>query len=136
MIEWLQLNETTVWWLVAISVATFALSLIAIPWLIVQIPSDYFVHNRRHVLPWAHYHPVIRLLLLLLKNSFGLLLVAAGVVMLVLPGQGLFTILIGMTLINFPGKYRLERWLASRPPLLRSINWLRQRAGHRPLEFD
>jgi hypothetical protein len=39
-------------------------------------------------------------------------------------------------LLNFPGKYRLERWIAARRPVLRSINWLRRRAGRAPLVPD
>jgi len=60
----------------------------------------------------------------------------AGIIMLVLPGQGIFTILIGIMLLNFPGKYRLERWIVARRPVLRSINWLRRRAGRAPLVPD
>jgi len=75
-------------------------------------------------------------MLLIGKNALGYILVVAGIIMLVLPGQGIFTILIGIMLLNFPGKYQLERWLATRGPVLRSINWLRQRAGRAPLVPD
>jgi hypothetical protein len=37
-------------------------------------------------------------------------------------------------LLDFPGKYRLERWLATRRAVWRSINWLRRRAGREPLQ--
>ena len=53
--------------------------------------------------------------------------------MLVLPGQGILTIIIGIMFINFPGKYRLERWVVLRGPVLTIINRLRHRAGHAPL---
>ena len=53
--------------------------------------------------------------------------------MLVLPGQGILTILIGIMFINFPGKYRLERWVVLRAPVLNVINKMRHRAGHAPL---
>jgi hypothetical protein len=66
---------------------------------------------------------------LIAKNLAGVTLLAAGLVMLLTPGQGLLTIVVGITLINFPGKMRFERWLATRPPVWRSINWLRERAG-------
>jgi hypothetical protein len=68
------------------------------------------------------------------KNLLGILLALAGLVMLVVPGQGLLTLVAGLMLVDFPGKYRLERWLATRPPVWRSINWLRRRAGREPLE--
>ena len=52
-----------------------------------------------------------------------------GLAMLVLPGQGIWSILIGLSLINFPGKYQVERALVSRPTVHRSLNWVRRRAG-------
>jgi len=53
--------------------------------------------------------------------------------MLVLPGQGLLTIFVGLMLLDFPGKYQVERRAVSYKPILRSINWLRQRVGRDPL---
>jgi hypothetical protein len=62
--------------------------------------------------------------------------IAAGIAMLVLPGQGLLTILIGFLMLDFPGKYRVEKWLVSRRRLLGAINWLRRRAGRVPLRIS
>jgi hypothetical protein len=45
----------------------------------------------------------------------------------------MLTILIGVMLLNFPGKRRLERWLVSRPRVLPVINRLRARFGKPPL---
>ena len=55
---------------------------------------------------------------------------------ILLPGQGIFTILIGVMLLNFPGKYQLEQWIVARRPVLHSINWLRRRAGRAALVLD
>jgi hypothetical protein len=49
--------------------------------------------------------------------------------MLVLPGQGLLTIIIGLVLMEFPGKYHAERWVINRPAVLAAINWIRLKAG-------
>ena len=133
MIEWIQSNETLVWWLVASSAFTFVASLILVPMLVVRIPADYFAHRKRHHKRPEKYPPVIREIVLVIKNVLGLILFCAGILMLVLPGQGLFTMFIGMIMINFPGKYKLERWIVERGPILKSINWLRRRAGHEPL---
>ena len=59
----------------------------------------------------------------------------AGIVMLFVPGQGLITIFAGLILMNYPGKYRLERWIIRRPLLLRTVNALRVKRGADPLEF-
>ena len=129
MIEWIQSNETVLWWLAASTVVTFIATLIAVPILVVRIPPDYFSRRKNHPRLWANHHPVVRAMLLTGKNALGLVFVVAGFIMLVLPGQGIFTILIGIMLLNFPGKYRLEWWVVTRGPVLRSINWLRRRAG-------
>jgi len=128
-----QAHRAMLWWLAALSVLLFIATLILVPILVVRIPPDYFAHKRARPLLWAAHHPVIRLLLLFGKNLVGLLLVVAGLAMLVLPGQGMLTLLVGIALLDFPGKWRLERWVVTRPPVLRSINWLRQRRGHPPL---
>ncbi|MCM2375182.1 PGPGW domain-containing protein [Aporhodopirellula aestuarii] len=78
---------------------------------------------------------ILHLTLLALKNTLGVFLLVIGISMLVLPGQGLLTILIGLSLLDFPGKYRLERYLVTRPPVFKSLNWLRQRAGNPPFEM-
>lgn len=129
MIEWIQNNDTALWWLAASTTITFIATLIAVPILVVRIPADYFSRRKRHPRLWANHHPFVRVMLLIGKNALGLVFVVAGIIMLVLPGQGIFTILIGIMLLNFPGKYRLEWWVVTRDPVLRSINWLRRRAG-------
>lgn len=55
--------------------------------------------------------------------------------MLVLPGQGLLTLLLGITMIDFPGKRKLELWLIRKAPLNDAANWLRNQYGHSPLRL-
>jgi hypothetical protein len=64
-------------------------------------------------------------------NAAGSLFIVAGIAMLVLPGQGVITIVVGLLLIDFPGKFRLERWLARRRPLMRGITWIRSRTNEK-----
>jgi hypothetical protein len=78
-------------------------------------------------------HPRLSFLLTVIKNLIGGVFILAGLVMLVLPGQGLLTILIGITLTNFPGKYKLEQGLARRRSILRAMNWIRGKAHRTPL---
>ncbi len=134
MLDSIALNETTIWFLALFSIVSFVGSLMLIPVLVVRIPEDYFAEEHRHRWePWAHEHPVIRWSLLIAKNLLGYLFIILGIAMLVLPGQGVLTIVIGIMFINFPGKYRLERWVVMREPVLRTVNRLRQRAGRPPL---
>jgi len=133
--EWITANET---WMVGLTVASagmFAVSLVLTLWLIGRLPADYFMHERRPTPPWAKLHPSIRWLALIGKNLLGAVLILAGVAMLVLPGQGLATIAFGLLIMDFPGKYRLQRWLVARPRVARGLNWLRRKGGHPPLHF-
>jgi hypothetical protein len=123
-------------WLAAASALMFAVSILVIPLVAARIPAGYFCAHRRGPTGWRKRHPVLRLCVLVLKNVLGLALVLAGVLMLFLPGQGLLTIFLGIMLMDFPGKYRLERYIISRGPVLRGINWLRQRSGVAPLVVE
>ena len=72
----------------------------------------------------------------MLKNLVGGILLLGGIAMLVLPGQGLLTMLIGVSLMDFPGKRTIERKLVSRPVILETINRVRQRFDRPPLLIE
>ena len=133
MIEWIKGHETAILWMTGISIITFIATLIAVPWLVVRIPSDYFSHKRRFKKLWGEQNFLVRCVILIVKNLLGYILIVTGAVLLAIPGPGMLTILIGIIFIDFPGKYRFERWIVTRPSVLRSINWLRRRAGRAPL---
>ncbi len=133
--HWIGSHETLLWWLGAASVLTFVGSLIAIPWLVARIPADYFTHEGRPSLPFFGRHPLVRVTALVAKNVLGMAFLAAGLAMLVLPGQGILTILIGVSLLNFPGKRGLELSVIRQPTVHQSLNWIRQRAGSPPLKL-
>ena len=71
---------------------------------------------------------------MLIKNIFGYSLIVGGIFMLVLPGQGLFTIFIGLMLSNYPGKYYIEKRFIAIPSVLQSINCLRSKSNKPPLK--
>ncbi len=118
--------------LAGLSILLFLGSLLLIPWMVCRLPSDYF-HTPHHI-PLEHWRhkPRTRLTLLVLKNCLGGLLLLAGIAMLVLPGQGLLTMLMGLMLIDFPAKYRLKRKAVEWPPLFRVLNKLREKRGLSP----
>jgi len=129
--EWLRAHQELLWWMGAFSIATLVVSALVCPILIARLPADHFVREER---PPGSRSPARRLAALA-RNLLGWLLVAAGVAMLLLPGQGILTILIGLTLIGFPGKRRVERRLARIPLVRRTLGWIRRRAGRPPLRF-
>lgn len=123
------------WWLVPLSVFVFFASIAAVSAIVVRMPVDYFRGERRERDPFPGLHPLLRRALRMSRQGLGVALIVVGIVMLITPGQGLLTILIGLTLLDFKGKYALERRLVRKPPVLRAINWLRKRAGRAPLEL-
>lgn len=104
-------------------------TLVAVPLVVTRLPADYFSRDTRRE-PRGQRPAWLALLLAPAKNAVGFVLVIFGIIMLVTPGQGLLTLLVGLLLMNFPGKFRLERWLVSRPGVLAALNWLRRRTGH------
>jgi hypothetical protein len=120
-------------WLIApFSILMFVGTLALLPYLLIRLPTDYFIS--RPITEWPTRHPLVHLMLVVGKNLLGVLLMGLGFVMLVLPGQGLLTILLGIILMDFPGKRNLERRLIRYKPLLKSANWLRQRYNKPPFE--
>jgi len=132
---WVRDHETIIPWLAIFSVLTFIGSLIVIPILVIHIPQKYFLHQKRNPAGNPAQNPGLRLLILIIKNVFGVLFVLAGIAMLVLPGQGLLTILIGVILVDFPGKYALERKIIRQKLVLSAINRLRARTGRSPIQI-
>jgi thiosulfate reductase cytochrome b subunit len=133
--DWIQNHEAVMWWLAAASVIFFLASLIAAPLVAIKIPPDYFTKPRKDRKILAVQNPVLKTGLKIVKNIVGYVFIVAGLLMLVLPGQGVLTILIGVILADFPGKDRMLIWLVRRGSVIKSINWLRKRARAKPLEL-
>lgn len=133
---WFNENETLLLWLGALSVLAFIVTLATLPYLVTRIPPDYFHRRHPFLAHWAGSRPVLRWVLFTVKNLVGVIVLFCGIAMLVLPGQGLITIFIGLMLMNFPGKFAFERWLVSRRGVLRAINWMRVRSQHPPLTLS
>ena len=102
---------------------------------LVQLPATYFLDDDHNV-PRPSDRGFLYWTLLILKNLLGAVLVVAGAVMLFTPGQGILTILIGIMLLTFPGKRRLERKLVAQPHVLDAINRLRARFAKPPLVIE
>ena len=107
---------------------TFTGSLAVVSFIMVKIPPDYFKpDNPRTIMP--NRHQAVRSLAILARNVLGAFLVLLGIVMSLpgVPGQGLLTILLGVMLLDFPGKRALEYKLVSKPRVRDAINKLRRK---------
>jgi hypothetical protein len=116
---------------------TFSGSLAVISFILVRVPSTYFQESHPRDF-WVERHAVIRWAGVIGKNLLGTVLVLLGVLMSIpgVPGQGILTILLGVMLLDFPGKRQLELKLVSRPMILEKINRLRDKFSKPPLVLD
>lgn len=118
--------------LTILSLVFFVGSLIAIPFILVRLPADFF--DIRVPRPWMKdHHPVLRLVGHLVKNVVGVIFLFAGFLMLFLPGQGILTMLIGISMLDFPGKRKLEARMIGQPTVLHAINSMREKFSKPPL---
>ena len=124
-------STETLIWLAALSIVLFIGTLIAIPFILVRLSADYF--DLRVPRPWMQdHHPVLRVVGHIVKNVIGAVFLFAGFLMLFLPGQGVLTMLIGVSMLDFPGKRKLEAKLISQPAVLSVVNSMRKRRGKPP----
>ncbi len=133
--DWLEAAVTpqVVTALFVFSLVTLIATVVGVPWFFCRIPPEHFLDENRRSIIATPAGSKWRPLLIVLKNVVGVALVLLGLLLLVLPGQGLLTIIVGLLLVNFPGKRRFEVWLVSRDPVFRGINLMRRRARREPL---
>ena len=129
--QWREFAFANAEWFALASVLGFLIGISIVPFLVTRIPANYFTHEERHVI--NRRFPITSLILLAFKNAIGAVFVVVGILLLFLPGQGLLTLLLGLMIMNYPGKYELERWLVMRPKVLPAINWIRAKRNHPPL---
>lgn len=133
--SWLHAHEIALAWAGFISLLTLVGSALAVPIMIRRIPHDYFLENSEATQRMRRQHPALRMAVLILKNVLGLILLVTGFIMLLIPGQGMLTMLAGILLLNFPGKRRFEVWLIRRKAIYRTVNWIRRRANQKSLSL-
>src|SRR5437763_904229 len=124
-------------WGVGLFVVTFSASLAVTAWILVKLPANYFSASHRFQF-FADRAPALRIAGLVGKNLLGAVLFVLGVIMSLpgVPGQGILTILLGLMLMDIPGKHKPERKLLSRPKVRNTINRIRARFHKKPLELD
>jgi hypothetical protein len=133
LIEIFNVYKNLIFWFGSISLFVFLFSLISIKWLVSLIPEDHFINKKDSKIKTSNIF--IWYMVLIFKNLIGYSLILGGIMMLVLPGQGLFTIIIGLMMSNYPGKYSIEKKFIAIPTILKSINWLRGKSNKPPIRI-
>lgn len=119
-------------WLSIASIVIVAGSTLALPFLILRLPEDHFA---KHEESEGDEKPRVSVKTIA-RNVLGVALFVTGVVMLVVPGPGVMMILAALTVMDFPGRKRLERRLVSTGPVLHAMNRLRAWGKKPPLRLD
>lgn len=119
--EWLLL-------LSVLSVLMLVASVLLVPWLVIRAPRDVFVRDA------PPERGPLALVLLLLRNLLGAVLFVAGLLMLVLPGQGVITMVVALCLADVPRKRALLRRIVARRTVWRTLAWIRAKAGVPPFD--
>ena len=142
MIDWLSEHWAALSWSnIGLGVALFLISLTvsfaAIGVVMVKIPENYFSpHYKRDFLPDSPW--IVRWGAVILKNILGVFLILLGIVLSLpgVPGQGILTILLGLIMIDIPGKRPIEAKIIERPTVLAAINKLRAKYDKPALVLD
>lgn len=128
---WIENNQLLLGSIAGLSTVLLLLTIVATPRLVSKLPSDYFYTRPSQ----AKNRSIASLVLLSTRSVFGMLLVLLGLTLMIIPGPGLITLLIGLSLAEFPGKRRLLKYIATRPSVFRSLNWMRKRHGQEPFKL-
>ena len=99
MHKYLSENLIDIFFILGISsLVILVISAISIGFIIRKIPHDYFLSEKRGMSQYKNKNSFFWFIVLTLKNIIGYCLILGGILMLVLPGQGLLTILVGLIL--------------------------------------
>jgi len=123
--------EAYIGFIVTVSALIFVASLILTPFLVSKIPQDYFTNLKYQRLDVKHLGHVI---VVVARSIVGFILVLLGFVMLFTPGQGILAIIVGLFLLEFPGKKRLEHKIIENEVTFKALNWMRGKFGEPPLD--
>jgi hypothetical protein len=122
--------------MLVVSIVVLVASLWICRYVLITIPPEYFQSKHKPFAQWRTSRPALWWALMITKNLVGALLIVVGLIMFVTPGQGILTLLIGVALVDLPGKHKLMRKIIERKSVLKVINGLRARANQPPLEFS
>ena len=132
---WLENNSYILFYLGIISVLIFIFSIVGLRLFIIAIPSDYFINKKRvsalrdsSILLWVFYK--------IFNNIIGYIFIAIGLLALVLPGQGILMILIGLMMSDYPKKFDLEKKIIKINTVRKGVNWIRIKSNVEKIKLN
>jgi hypothetical protein len=132
-IRWIR-NHPEVWgWIALISFSLVVIYAGVLILAVIRMSPDYFSAPSPAPGTFRQRFPIFRLIVKILKTFLGLVLLIAGIAMLILPGQGLLTIAVAISFLEFPGKRKLLSAIVRRGGVMNTLNTIRRKAGKEPL---
>ncbi len=118
-------HPALLWGLGGFSVLAVLCSIVLVPLYLAKLPPDFLTIGdlQQHSMVWR-----------IARNALGVVLVLLGLAMLLLPGQGLITLMVGVLLLDFPGKQQLVQRVLGQAKILKAVNKLRETRGSPPLD--
>ena len=111
-------------WLTIASLVMFVASIFLIPKFLKNMPIDYFINPKYHQVEVKGFKQIM---IFIIKNIIGLFFIIIGVIMIFTPGQGVISIIIGLFLMQFKGKFYLEKKLIQNNITFNTLNWIRKK---------
>jgi len=131
----MEAHDELIIWVSTISFLTFVVTLAAIPIIIVRLPADYFIKDKNLARRFCQDKPVLRIIIVAFKNIFGIVFLIMGFLMLFIPGQGILTMLIGYSMLDFVNMRGPVYKIVQKPSIYEFINRIRDKNEKPPIKL-
>ena len=132
---WLENNSYIFFYAGIVSIFIFVFSMFGLRLFIIAIPSDYFI-NKKRVSALKNRSILLWIIYIVFKNIIGYIFIIMGLVALVLPGQGILMILVGLMMSDYPKKFDLEKKIITIKAVRKGINWIRIKSNVDKIKLD
>ena len=132
---WLENNSYIFFYAGIVSILIFVFSIFGLRLFIIAIPSDYFI-NKKRVSTLKNRSILLWIIYIVFKNIIGYIFIIMGLVALVLPGQGILMILVGLMMSDYPKKFDLEKKIITIKAVRKGINWIRIKSNVDKIKLD
>ena len=132
---WLENNSYIFFYAGIVSILIFVFSIFGLRLFIIAIPSDYFI-NKKRVSTLKNRSILLWIIYIAFKNIIGYIFIIMGLAALVLPGQGILMILVGLMMSDYPKKFDLEKKIITIKAVRKGINWIRIKSNVDKIKLD
>ena len=132
---WLENNSYIFFYAGIVSIFIFVFSMFGLRLFIIAIPSDYFI-NKKRVSALKNRSILLWIIYIAFKNIIGYIFIIMGLAALVLPGQGILMILVGLMMSDYPKKFDLEKKIITIKAVRKGINWIRIKSNVDKIKLD